>query len=327
MGPAAEAIASAVRTWLDGLDDDQRARAAYPFESPERFVWAYTPDPPRKGLALGEMRPEQQAAAGAIVSASASARAAREIGSIVALETVLGALERAAGDPMWERRDPARYWFATFGEPGTAAPWSWRIGGHHVAVHVTVADGEVIGAAPSFLGANPAVIPDGPARGGRTLPGEEDRARAVLRSLTGPERRRAVVAASAPADVLSGTGRHADVSSVPVGVRHAELGRPGRAALEALIRHYVGRTRDDVAEAVWARTVAPALGDVTFAWSGSDVAGGAHYYAVRGPAFVIEYDNTQNAANHVHAVWRELGNDWGDDLLARHLATDHADPP
>jgi hypothetical protein len=66
---------------------------------------------------------------------------------------------------------------------------------------------------------------------------------------------------------------------------------------------------------------------VTFAWSGPEAIGHGHYYAVRGPTFVIEYDNTQDGANHVHAVWRELANDWGEDLLARHLAAvDEASP-
>ena len=43
-----------------------------------------------------------------------------------------------------------------------------------------------------------------------------------------------------------------------------------------------------------------------------------HYYRVHAPSFLIEYDNTQNDANHVHSVWRDLENDFGGDALARH---------
>ena len=50
--------------------------------------------------------------------------------------------------------------------------------------------------------------------------------------------------------------------------------------------------------------------------------GRGHYYCVAGPTFLLEYDNTQDNANHTHSVWRDLRNDWGDDLLARHYA-DH----
>ena len=187
MEAAAREITAAVRTWLDGLDDAQRARATFAFDTTERFVWAYTPGP-REGLAIRDMRPDQRAAASGIVASAMSSRTAGEIAAIIALETVLGELERSGGGGAAERRDPELYWFAVFGEPGSSAPWSWRIGGHHVAIHVTVADDRVVGTTPSFLGANPAVIPSGPRAGERTLPGEEALARALLSELTPTER-------------------------------------------------------------------------------------------------------------------------------------------
>jgi uncharacterized protein DUF3500 len=325
MSPASE-ITTAVRAWLDGLDEAQRAAATFPFVTPERFVWAYTPGP-RQGLAIRDMRPDQRAASSAIVSSAMSSRTAGEIAAIIALETVLGEIEQAGGRAGWLRRDPELYWFAVFGDPGSGSPWSWRVGGHHVAIHVTVVDDLVVGVTPSFLGANPAVIPSGPGAGSRTLPGEEELARAVLDELTREERDVAVVDGAAPADILTGTGRLADLRSVPAGIRHADLGSPRRAALERLIRHYLERVRPEVAEAAWERIIAAGLGDTTFAWAGSDIPGRGHYYAIRGPSFVIEYDNTQNGANHIHAVWRDLENDWGEDLLAEHLAAAHrADP-
>lgn len=313
----------AVRMWLDGLDDSQRALATFPFETPERFVWAYTPGP-RQGLAIRDMRPDQRAASSAIVASAMSARTAGEIAAIIALETILGQIEGAGGGSGWLRRDPELYWFAVFGDPGSRSPWSWRVGGHHVAIHVTVAGDQVIGTTPSFLGANPAVIPSGPTAGARTLRGEEELGRALLSELSSAERGVAVIDGVAPADILTGTGLAADIRSVPIGIRHADLGGPRQDALERLIRHYVERVRPEVAEAAWERVVAPGLGDATFAWAGSDAPGRGHYYAVRGPTFVIEYDNTQNGANHIHAVWRDLEHDWGGDVLARHVATTHA---
>jgi hypothetical protein len=320
MGAAGE-ISAAVEAWLGGLDEGQRSRATFPFETRERFVWAYTPGQ-REGLAIRDMRPEQRSAASRIVAASTSSRTTGEIAAIMALETVLGRIEQAAGRGGWLRRDPELYWFAVFGTPGGPAPWSWRVGGHHVAIHVTLAGDEVLGATPSFLGANPAVVPGGPRAGERTLTGEEELARALLSGLTSAEHRAAVVDDRAPADILTGTGRRADVGELPVGVRHADLGRPRQAALERLIRHYVERMRPDVAAATWAAMAAD-LGATTFAWAGPETPGRGHYYAVRGPTFVIEYDNTQNGANHIHSVWRDLGNDWGEDLLAQHLAAAH----
>jgi hypothetical protein len=325
MSAAASEITAAVRAWLDGLDHAQRAGARFPFDADERFVWAYTPGP-REGLGLRDMRPAQRDAARAIVAATMSERGAGEVAAIIALEPVLGELERTGGRPGWIRRDPELYWFAVFGDPASRLPWSWRIGGHHVALQFTLAEGRVISAAPSFLGANPATVPSGPQAGTRTLPGEEDLARDLLAQLTPAERARAVVDGTAPDDILTLNAARADIRSVPVGIRHADLGAGRQSALERLIRHYLDRARPDVAEAAWARVIDAGLGDVTFAWAGSEARGRGHYYAVRGPNLLIEYDNTQNGANHIHAVLRGLENDWGEDVLAAHVAAAHEPP-
>ena len=321
---SAEEIAAAVRTWLNGLDDEQRARAVFPFDTSERFVWAYTPGT-REGLAIRDMRQDQRGAATAILRAALSERTAGEVASVMALETVLGTLEREDGRGGWTRRDPELYWFAVFGEPDAHAPWSWRVGGHHVAIHVTLAGGQVIASTPSFLGSNPAVVPTGPQAGYRVLTGEEEFARSLLASLGPDQRRVAIVSERAPADILTVNAVRADPRDVPIGIRHGELDSDQRNALERLIRHYMDRARPDVGRAEWERIVAAGLDEISFAWAGPEERGHGHYYAVRGPHFLIEYDNTQNGANHIHAVWRDLENDWGEDLLANHLSTAHAD--
>jgi hypothetical protein len=320
---AAREIAVAISAWLGGLDARHRSQATFPFDSQERFAWQYTPGQ-RAGLAIRDMDAPQRDAALAIVRASLSAHGAAEVEAIIALESVLGELERASGRPGSPRRDPELYWFAVFGEPDDRAPWSWRIGGHHIAIHVTLAGGRVVGSAPSFLGANPAVVPSGPSAGARALTGEEDIARGLLAGLTERQRRSAIVDDTAPADILSGNGPRAMLASIPTGIRYADLDRSGRAALEGLVRHYLGRARPEIAGAEWDRIRSAGLEDVTFAWAGPEFPGRGHYYAVRGPGFLVEYDNTQNGANHIHAVWRDLANDWGEDLLASHYASSHA---
>ena len=318
---AAAAISAAVRAWLGGLDDAQRARATFPFDSAERFVWAYTPEPAREGLPIEAMTPDQQAAAAAIVMAAASPRGADEIGSIIGLEA--GA-RRARANRRCRELAAARS--GALRACGLRRTWVERA--------VVVADRRPSRRRPRddrrrrrdrgdaiVPRANPERVPSGPRAGFRALPGEDDLVRAVLASLAPAERAAAIVADEAPADILTGARRHADVRSVPIGVRHADLGAAGRIALERLIRHVLGRSPDDVADAAWSRTVAPDLGDVSFAWAGRP--GQGHYAAVCGPAFIIEIDNTQDDANHVHAVWRELANDWGEDVLGRHLATAH----
>lgn len=318
---AADELARGVRGWLDGLEPGQRERATFPFESPERIAWDYRPGE-RGGLALADMRPDQRSAAMAVVGAAMSARGADEVVAIMALESILGELERQAGRS-GHTRDPERYWWAVFGDPAAGGPWSWRIGGHHVAIQLTVADARIVGSSPSFLGANPAVVPSGPTAGERALKGEETLARDLVAGLSPEQQAIAIVDPVAPPDILSGIGARADVTGIPSGIRHDDLTRPQQAALDGLIGHYLGRARDEVATADWQRIVEAGLPTITFAWAGPTEPGRGHYYAVRGPGFLVEYDNTQNGANHIHAVWRDLRNDWGGDALAGHYRQGH----
>jgi len=317
-----DALAGAARAWLATLDPVQRARATFPFDSPERMVWAYVPGN-REGLALADMRPGQRRAALQVVEVAMSPRGASEIRAIIALESILGDLERSSGRADWARRDPERYWFAVFGEPGRGSVWSWRIGGHHLAIHLTVAGDRVVGSAPCFLGANPATVPGGPSVGARAIEGEERLARALLTSLAPEQARVAIVDPLAPPDILSGSGPRADVRDIPRGIRHDALDGAQAARLEDLIRWYLERARPEIAAGEWARIAGAGLVEVTFAWAGSTAPGRGHYYAIRGPEFLVEYDNTQDGANHIHAVWRDLANDWGEDLLTSHYRTGH----
>ena len=316
-------LRTAVSAWLDGLEPAQRSAAVFPFDTAERFAWDYRPGP-RQGLSLGEMTAPQRATAMAIVAAAQSDRGAAEVRDIIALEPILGELERQRGrDGL--RRDPERYWFAVFGAPDGQSPWSWRIGGHHVAIHSTVIGDRVVGAAPSFLGANPATVPAGPHAGRRAIDGEERLARALLAGLSPAQRQIAVVDPVAPPDIKSGNGRRADLDGIPTGIRHDQLDGSQQADLERLIRHYLERSAADVAAASWQRVQDGGLGSVTFAWAGPDEPGRGHYYAIRGSDLLIEYDNTQDGGNHIHSVWRDRTNDWGEDLLAEHYRAAHPD--
>jgi hypothetical protein len=85
-----------------------------------------------------------------------------------------------------------------------------------------------------------------------------------------------------------------------------------------VIKEYVYRYRSEIADVELGKIAKAAHSDLYFAWAGELERGKPHYYRVQGPTFLMEYDNTQNDANHVHAVWRDLEHDFGDDLLRRH---------
>lgn len=103
----------------------------------------------------------------------------------------------------------------------------------------------------------------------------------------------------------------------------ASLTDPQRAIVERLLGVYAGNLRQDLANQELQRIAAAGIGHLRFAWMGSDKPGEGHYYRLSGPTFVIEYDNTQGGANHVHTVWRDRQRDFGRDLLKEHHEHDH----
>ncbi|WP_310961032.1 DUF3500 domain-containing protein [Nocardioides terrisoli] len=302
-----ERTRAAAARWLGLLDDDQRASATYSFDDVERMRWQYTPGP-RGGLILGGMTDPQRAAALDLVATGLSDSGWARARAVMDLETVLRAVEQQAGRPGWERRDPGHYWLSVFADPADEV-WGWRLGGHHVCVHVSVV-GDSVAALPLFLGANPATAPDGT----RPLAAEEDAGRALLESLDADQRAVAVVADHAPADIITGNAVRAEVTAVPRGIGYADLDPSQRDLLSRLVGVYTGRP---------AQTVTSTLDRSTFAWLGSVEPGEGHYYAVRADSLLIELDNTQTGANHVHTVVRDLRRDWGADLLAQHYRDQH----
>jgi hypothetical protein len=316
-------MAEAAMAWLESLELDQRAQASLPFSGDERYQWSYTPGP-RNGLRLKEMTAAQRSAALRLFDAGLSVRGAATARQIIVHESILHETERIEQRPSEDERDPELYYFTVFGEPGGAAPWGWRASGHHLALNFAVVAGELVSPTPLFFGANPAEVHHGPERGLRILAAEEDLARALLGSLDAEQKTHAIVDPVAPADILTKNYRVADPTAVPHGIAYATLLGEQRGRLVSLIRHYIERTADEVSAPVWVRIERAGLDELTFAWAGPEERGQGHYYAVKGPTFLIEYDNTQNRANHIHSVWRDLTLDWDADPLADHYAQAHS---
>ena len=314
-------MAEAAGNLLASLDAAGRQKAVIDFaDSAERENWHYVPRE-RAGLPLKEMDEHQRALALALVATGVSASGYKKVSTIISLEPILAELE-GAGRRF--QRDPELYYVSIFGEPGGDAPWGWRFEGHHVSLNHTVVEGRMLGSTPLFFGSNPAEVRHGEQTGLRALREEEDLGRQLLRELDGEQKAVAVVRAEAPGDILTTNAPHVRAEIAPKGLGRADMSAAQGQVLDALIEVYVQRLPEAVAEAEWARLKAADLPAAHFAWAGAEERGGPHYYRVQGPSFLAEYDNTQNDANHIHAVWRDLHNDFGEDLLRRHYRQSHA---
>lgn len=318
-------MSETARAFLNSLTPEQRARTVFPIEDERRLFWHYVPSTdiekqyghPRWGLPLKEMTPAQKHLAAALLAAGLSRTGYIKATTIMSLEEVLRILEGDSG----VRRNPEMYHFSLFGEPAEKGIWGYRIEGHHLSLHFTIVNGQLAGS-PTFFGANPALVRQGPLRGLRALAREEDLARELLGSLTDEQRREAIVSATAYPDILTRADRKAALSGQPSGLNAGKLSRRQRALLEELVAEYANNMPPEIAEARM-KQLREAGHNVFFAWAGSLERGGPHYYRVQTPRFLIEYDNTQNGANHIHSVWRDFDGDFGLDLLEAHYRAGH----
>jgi len=319
---AATTMVDAARDWLASLSSEQRAVAtgAPPGDDAndaERRRWFYTPDD-HGGLTFHQQGPAQQQGAMRLVASGLSEAGYVTVATIIGLENVLDGVEGFGSGFGRERaRDPGLYYLRVFGEPGGDRPWGWRFGGHHVSLNNLVADGEVVATTPCFLGANPAASPLLGGAVHRPLARGEDLARELLRSLPADLAARATVMGTAPHDILSKNRPVVAEDSSPGGVAGGDLEPAQRDLLRALLDTYVDRVPAGVAPAYDVATV-------YFAWAGEVEPRRPHYYRLQGPGLLVEWDNTQNDANHAHSVWRDPASDFGLDVLARHRAAHHS---
>jgi Protein of unknown function (DUF3500) len=305
-------MARAAAAFVQALEPDQRQSALFAFGHDERRNWHYVPRS-RAGVAFKDLTPGARAAAHELMKASLSGVGYAKVVNVVKLEEVLRQLETFGG----LLRDPEKYYVSIFGAPEAAAPWGWRLEGHHLSLNFTLVPGRPVAVTPAFFGANPADVPSGPHRGLRTLAEEQDLGVAIARGVDASLRGRLVIAAESLGDIVSGPGR-GDSLKAPAGVALGALAAEPRALALRLIETYARNMRSEIAEEELRRMREAGSERVHFAWAGPIDPKQPHYYRLHGPTLLIEYDNSQNRANHVHSVWHDPRNDFGADLLRAH---------
>jgi len=317
-------MTNAAKAYLSSLTPEQKARGTFAFASDERLNWHFVPPEvftynpkERKGVALREMTSEQKHLAEALLSAGLSQQGIIKAHTIMSLDQVLKEMEKGKGP----ERDPEKYYVSIFGEPAEQGTWGYRFEGHHISLNFTIVNGRVA-SSPNFFGANPAEVRQGPRAGLRALGREEDLGRKLIKSLNPSQLAIAIVDKTAYKDIITFDSRKAALNGAPNGLPFSKMTAPQRELLADLVTEYASNLPEQVAAArmdQFRKTQA----NLFFAWSGGIEVGDPHYYRVQTPAFLIEYDDTQNDANHIHSVWRDFEGDFGVDLLAQHYRASH----
>ena len=323
---ATTAAVRAARAALQALPDSTRSDATFSFDSTERSNWYYVPVD-RKGVTLARMTAEGRARVDSLLLTGLSPRGFATAKSIMRHESILHDIE-AAGPPEMRRfvRDSNKYYLSVFGQPDASDTWGWRVEGHHLSVNYAEIGRATQVVSPIFFGANPARVPSGPKAGLRILAAEEDLARDLVQMLDADQRRIAIFSDTAFVEIETRNDPKARALKAE-GLRAADMTATQRAQLRRLLDHYAGRASPSARAHAMRDVEDGGFGELRFAWAGSTEVGKAHYYRIHGPTILIEYDNQQNNANHIHTVWRDLRHDFGGDLLAEHYkAHKHAHP-
>ena len=313
---------------INNLNIEQKLLALYPEDHYERLLWHYAPIKYR-GLPLKKLDDKQKHLVFELISTGLSTRGTELANKITALETVLGQIESDSDNVIFER-DPGLYYLRIFGAPGSDA-WSWSLNGHHLFCAFTIVGGWRISSTPNFMGSNTGIIPNGyDGAGTGILLNTDEMARELMSSFDKAQRSKALVSELAPLDIytlnspllLDGSG-----TSLPdAGIQVTSMNKPQKDLFLRLLADYVQRLRPELSDPVMESFKEDGFDRVRFAWAGGFSAKDGRYFRIqrtRPHSLLIEQDNVQNNANHIHSVIRDVDEDFGVDLLRMHYEQSH----
>ena len=308
--------------FLNTLSPELKDKTVFELTDEERRNFYYTPVI-RKGSSLRNFNEKQQKAAFALLSASISKEAYRKTREIMALESILKVLENNPKMPDGSvKRDPLNYHFWIFGNPSEDEFWGWRFEGHHISLNFLASKGLLVSSTPFFLGTNPGKVLSGEQKGHEVLKQETVLGLALVNSLSKEQLAIARFSDEAPYDMFTANNPEA-IPLNHTGISYSALTDKQKKAFLKLLQLYLDNYEAKFSKTFKEKILEGGIEDFSFAWAGALQQGEGHYYSIQGSSFLIEYDNTQNNANHVHAVVRDLENDFGEDVLKQHYHQDH----
>jgi hypothetical protein len=309
-------MAVAANDFLQTLSAKQKNSIQFDFDDNERYNWHYVPKS-RKGVPLRDLSQVQLQSAMRLLQTALSDTGFQKTNAIIYLEGILRGAEGRPADDTY--RDPGKYYISIFGNPAADSIWGWRLEGHHLSLNFSAKNNSLVSGTPGFFGTNPAVVLSGPEKGKHILKSETELGFALLHSLDATQTRKAVFNDDAPSEIITGADRKAMIEN-PAGILYSELNSGQQKMMIELLSVYVHRYTKLFAQVMMKEIEVAGLDKLQFAWAGHQQPGigHPHYYRIQGPTIIIEYDNTQNNANHIHTVIRDLKNDFGGDELSEH---------
>ncbi len=326
-----ENLIKETKEFLNTLNQDELQLLNYSFKDTSRTKWTNLPVgmAKRPGIKYGDLSTESKIKFHHILSTLLSSQGYLKTTSIMQLDDILNELYEDA----YEKKEIDKklitklrnlkwsynnYFVSVWGNLDKMSVWGMKFEGHHISLNLTVT-GDKFSLTPLFFGTDPAEVHSSKYAGLRVLSKEEDYGFLLINSLTDEQKSIATLSKDVPKDIITNPnykGRLLDYS----GIKADKLNPKQQQILQYIIKEYIHNLEHEKAHEYLDKIKKSGLDAVYFAWIGSYEPQNNHYYIINGPGFIIEYDNVgfQNNGNHIHSIWREKGNDFGEDLLKKH---------
>ncbi|MQG19358.1 MAG: DUF3500 domain-containing protein [SAR202 cluster bacterium] len=315
-----ERICNAVQSFVDSLTPESKNYAILDFNSKERFNWHYIPKP-RKGLSLLNMSDHEKLSAFKLLEALLSPSGFSSAKNIIEHEIILGKIEGSKNISKFDR-DPMLYYFTIFLLNKDYNTFGIRIEGHHLSINISVYEKNIISVTPNFFGANPAHVETKNKKVFKILNNEEDISNDIFHSLNSKQLSKAIIYDEAPDDLITKTDFQININA-DVGLSIDLMTNNQIKKLYNLIKVYTSRSPVFYSHNLFDKLKSVSPEKIYFGWAGSPKFGEGNYYRISTPLIFIEYDNTQDSANHIHSVLRYRNNDFGANTLIEHYQKEH----
>jgi hypothetical protein len=322
-------IKQAATTFINSLDPLQKRSALLAFNDTARIKWNNLPVGlrARAGISIGNMNDDQRKLLHRILSVSLSSQGYLKATGIMHLDNLINRYydtlyyKKEINDTtydflkglLWTHRN---YYLAFFGRPSDSI-WGYKLEGHHLSINFTFTNNK-LSVTPFFVGTDPAEYPLSEYAGWRVLGQEEDLGIQLIHLLSPAQQKKATMSSAVPGDII--TAAESGKRLVDNwGIKGSEMTKQQQAILQYIVREFVFNLEYDKAVAEYDKILKAGIDKIYFGWIGPYEEAKPHYYVLNGPGFLIEFDNNGfGSGNHIHAIWREKGNEYGEDVLKKH---------
>ncbi|MES2795738.1 MAG: DUF3500 domain-containing protein [Bacteroidota bacterium] len=300
----------AAKAFIESLSNEQKAKALFAFEAPNRTQWSNLPmeQVTREGLWMNDIKDNQKIHVHNLLQSVLSENGYLKVMFIMQYDEDIKQRLTNANSPIAQRYGHEKYWVSIFGDPAEGKIWGWKFEGHHISLNLTYSANGVT-CSPMFTGINPALTSAGPFAGRYIMKTENEVGKDLFNSLTASQQSTATLGTHPTnADPMAQTGLEPFFKESK-GVLFTEMTKKQQDMVFELMNSWVENLNAELANDKM-NAMLRNVNNIRFAWMGTNDTSKLHYYRIYAPNFSFEMTNRDGAIQHLHSLWRFLDEDF-----------------